>query len=54
MKKRVDKKSRRRKEVVLLQDLAPRKDVAGGSGQILFGQDTIPPEDTKKKDGSET
>jgi hypothetical protein len=54
MKKSDDKKPRRRKEVVLLQDLAPRKDVAGGSGQILFGQDIAPPRDRPKKDKPQT
>jgi hypothetical protein len=40
----VMKKTRRRKpgteqaEVILLQDLAPRGDVQGGAGKILFGE----------------
>jgi hypothetical protein len=54
MKKSHDKKSRRRKEVVLLRDLAPREDVVGGSGQILFGQTIHPPGDAPKKDRSQT
>lgn len=49
MKKKDEKKLKRRKEVILLRDLAPRKDVAGGSGQILFGQDLNQPVDGPKK-----
>jgi len=49
MKKSDSKNPRRRKEVILLQDLAPRKDIAGGSGQVLFGQGTNSPGDTPKK-----
>ena len=29
---------RKRKDVVLLADLAPRKDVKGGAGRLLFGE----------------
>jgi hypothetical protein len=55
MRKSEDKKPRRRrKEVILLQDLAPRKDVAGGSGQIFFGQDVNQPGDRPKKGKPQT
>ncbi len=48
MKKTDEKRPKRRREVVLLRDLAPRKDVAGGSGQIPFGQDVSTEEPPKK------
>jgi len=54
MKKSDRKTAKRRKGVILLQDLAPRKDVAGGSGQILFGQDLNQPVDEPKKGKPQT
>ena len=32
------KERRKKKEVVLLADLAPRKDVKGGAGRRFFGE----------------
>ncbi|HSB73810.1 MAG TPA: hypothetical protein VLT62_31170 [Candidatus Methylomirabilis sp.] len=52
MKKSDEKKPKRRNEVVLLRDLAPRKNVKAGSGQILFGQSVNPSEDVQKKEQS--
>lgn len=52
MKKSDARKPKRRKEVVLLRDLAPQKTVKAGSGQILFGQSVNPPEDARKKEPS--
>jgi len=47
-----DKTVRRRKNsssVVLLRDLAPRKEVAGGAGKVLFGERREPAKDAPKK-----
>jgi hypothetical protein len=44
-------KKRRGKQagaIVLLQDLAPRKDPTGGSGKVAFGQDVERPALDKK------
>lgn len=35
-------------EVVLLKDLAPRKNVTGGAGKLLFGEQTTPKTETGK------
>jgi hypothetical protein len=37
------RKPRRRDQVVRLEDLAPRKDIIGGSGRTVFGQTTVRP-----------
>ena len=37
------KNPRRRAEVVRLEDLAPRKEILGGSGKAVFGQATPTP-----------
>ena len=37
MKKRKGVKPKKRNDVVLLEDLAPRKDVKGGARKIVFG-----------------
>ena len=43
MKKAEGEKRRKRgEEIVLLQDLAPRKEVKGGAGKIIFGQGANP------------
>ena len=40
MRKRSDNdRPGKEEEVILLEDLAPRKDVKGGSGKVLFGQE---------------
>lgn len=54
MKKSDNKTTKRRKEVILLQDLAPQKNVKGGSGRILFGQGINPGMGTQKKEHSDT
>jgi len=54
MTKKAAKKRKGGKEVILLQDLAPRKEIAGGSCQILFGQAIHPSGDTPKKGRSQT
>ena len=36
-KEKGDKRKKRGEEIVLLRDLAPRKDVKGGAGKIIFG-----------------
>ena len=33
-----EKRKKRGEEIVLLQDLAPRKEVKGGAGKIVFGE----------------
>ncbi len=43
MKKGETKRPARWKKVVLLDDLAPRKEVTGGADRILFGQQVAPP-----------
>ena len=46
-----EKRKKRGEEIVLLQDLAPRKDVRGGAGKIVFGAGADPffkEEDEKK------
>ncbi len=37
------RRPRRRDRVVRLEDLAPRKDIVGGSGRAIFGQTTVRP-----------
>ena len=37
-----EKRKKRGEEIVLLQDLAPRKDVKGGAGKIVFGAGADP------------
>jgi hypothetical protein len=39
-----------RGSVVLLRDLAPRKEVSGGSGKLLFGERQEPADDAPKPD----
>jgi hypothetical protein len=42
MRKRTDNdRPGKEEEVILLEDLAPRKDVKGGSGKVLFGQEGV-------------
>jgi hypothetical protein len=53
MEKPTRKPTPRRKEVIRLEDLAPRKEVAGGAGRLLFGQGTEPSEQPPKKDKSQ-
>ncbi len=48
MKKGEATRPARRKKVVLLEDLAPRKEVTGGAGRILFGQQGAPPVEPPK------
>ena len=36
-KEKSEKRKKRGEEIVLLRDLAPRKEVKGGSGKIVFG-----------------
>ena len=36
-KEKGEKRKKRGKEIVLLRDLAPRKEVKGGVGKIVFG-----------------
>ena len=45
-------KPKKRNDVVLLEDLAPRKDVKGGAGKIVFGAGADPflKEEEEKKD----
>ena len=38
VKKEKTEKRKKKDSVVLLEDLAPRKDVKGGVGKIVFGQ----------------
>ena len=38
MKKEKTNKHTRHEDVILLEDLAPRKDVKGGAGKVLFGE----------------
>jgi hypothetical protein len=40
--------SKSRRSVVFLRDLTPRKEVAGGSGKLLFGQRQEPAADAPK------
>ena len=42
MKKEKGEKRKKRGGVVLLEDLAPRKEVKGGAGKIIFGQGADP------------
>jgi hypothetical protein len=35
--------------VILLEDLAPREDIQGGSGRLLFGQHVEPAKPPEKK-----
>jgi hypothetical protein len=49
-KKRSSKQAR---AIVLLQDLAPRKDPTGGSGKVAFGQDVGRPAPDKKTKSKE-
>lgn len=41
-KEKGEKRKKRGEEIVLLQDLAPRKEVKGGAGKIIFGQGADP------------
>lgn len=41
-KEKVGKRKKSGEEIVLLQDLAPRKEVKGGAGKIIFGQGADP------------
>ena len=41
-KEKGDKRKKRGEEIVLLRDLAPRKDVKGGAGKIIFGAGADP------------
>jgi hypothetical protein len=59
MKKHADSEPKQDEEVILLEDLAPRKDVKGGAGKILFGEDIVagpveepPDEPTASKKGA--
>ena len=38
MNKEKDVKRKKRGAIILLEDLAPRKDVKGGAGKIVFGE----------------
>jgi hypothetical protein len=49
MKKTKEKKARRKGKVILLEDLAPREDIQGGSGRLLFGQHVEPAKPPEKK-----
>jgi hypothetical protein len=42
VKKEKGEKRKKRGGVVLLEDLAPRKEVKGGAGKIIFGQGADP------------
>jgi hypothetical protein len=44
-----DVASDQKTEVVLLEDLAPRKDVKGGSPGILFGEASAPAAETRAR-----
>jgi hypothetical protein len=48
MKKREPKKPRRGQPMVRLEDLAPRKDPAGGSGKVRFGENAERPATREK------
>ena len=37
-----EKQKKRAGDIVLLKDLAPRKEVKGGAGKIIFGQGADP------------
>ena len=41
-KEKGDKRKKRGEEIVLLRDLAPRKEVKGGAGKIVFGAGADP------------
>ena len=45
MKKKKAEKRRKKDEVILLEDLAPRKDVKGGAGKFVFGEQVVRLED---------
>ena len=47
MKKDKTSKHKRDEGVILLEDLAPRKDVRGGSGKLLFGERVEDSEDER-------
>jgi len=50
-KEKGDKRKKRADQIVLLKDLAPRKEVRGGAGKIVFGAGADPffkEEDEKK------
>ena len=47
MNKNKTNKHTRNKGVILLEDLAPRKDVRGGSGRLLFGERVEDSEDER-------
>ena len=51
-KERGEKQKKRAGEIILLEDLAPRKDVKGGAGKIVFGQgaDSFLGAEVEKKD----
>ena len=53
VKKERGEKRKKKDNIVLLEDLAPRKDVKGGAGKIVFGAGADPflkEEEEKKKD----
>jgi hypothetical protein len=52
VKKEKTEKRKKKDSVVLLEDLAPRKEVKGGSGKIVFGQggDPFSTPEAEKKD----
>jgi hypothetical protein len=41
-KEKGEKRKKQGEEIVLLRDLAPRKEVKGGTGKIIFGQGADP------------
>jgi hypothetical protein len=41
-KEKGEKRKKQGEEIVLLRDLAPRKEVKGGAGKIIFGQGADP------------
>jgi hypothetical protein len=51
-----DKTPKRTKKgnVVLLRDLTPRKEVAGGSGKLLFGERREPADDASEQTSPKT
>jgi hypothetical protein len=51
-KKRGHDEASKKDDAVLLEDLAPREDVRGGSGKIRFGQEPrVPPLPSEDRSG---